>query len=416
MATTLGGAYNPFTQPMVIGHGVTGDPSGTTTYEDLVSAATRLTGDGGRFDWPHVAKTQASWLIPSTLPSRKASQQVDGGYYVAIVGDIDGAANGGRVDFADVEAALLQATGGCVALIYSTKSATFGNPRWRFVVPLERPLAGADYADTASALFELIRKASGGHVDPDDAAAKVAQIAFLPNRPEKSVDEPFVVAQEIGMDRNLALDLRADHPVVKLRSARRAQREEEAASAAESQRGQSRRLPNASLIGRFNSKHKLADLLRKHGYEQMTDFSGKWPMDHWRSRYQTSGSYATRVYRNDDGSEKWVSLSGSDAKRGLGAKSANGGARYGDAFDIYVHFEHGGDIGAALEAWKAQCDAHRHVEVGQYMARRRTAITADHDRLRARGGAPTVAKENNTSDILKALRRLGRSKGKGTKT
>jgi hypothetical protein len=275
-----------------------------------------------------------------------------------------------------------------VALIYSTKSATFSAPRWRVIIPLERPLLGGDYADTAKALYALLREASDRRVDPDDAGSRPGQISFLPNAPDGDPcgDDHLAFAAEIGKDPDFALDLTDKHPIVRLRVARRLDNQCEADAAAE--QAKQRRGGGTTLISRFNALHSINELLSRYGYDQATDPSGRWPTDHWRSRYQTSGSYATRVYRDDAG-ESWVSLSGSDAKRGLGAKSANGGTRYGDAFDLYAHFEHGGDSGAAREAWKAQCDEDRHVEVARSLAHRDAETSALHNRLRALGRRKT---------------------------
>ncbi|AGI68232.1 hypothetical protein OAN307_c26430 [Octadecabacter antarcticus 307] len=403
--TNLRGQYNPFVQPMVTGHGVHGGPNGSIAYDDLVYEATRLTDDKERVAWAGVPKEQARWFMSSTLPSRQSADQVSDGEFVALVVDIDG----GRATFNEVERAVLATTGGAVALVYSTKSATFAMPRWRVVIPLERSLSGADYADTAQAFYVRIREASEGRIDPDNAGARPGQISFLPNAPsgDPDGDDYLAFAAEIGEDPDLALDLTDDHPIVQLREAKRLEKQYEAEAAAE--RAKRRRGGGSTLITRFNAHHSVDELLSRYGYEQAEDASGRWPKDHWRSPYQTSGSFATRVYRDDDeGGETWVSLSGSDAKRGLGAKSANGGARYGDAFDLFVHFSHGGDNGAALKAWKIQCDDKRNIEVGHGLARRREQLVKHHDRLRALGREPSGVKAKDTSGILKTLRGLGR--------
>ncbi len=62
--------------------------------------------------------------------------------------------------------------------------------------------------------------------------------------------------------------------------------------------------------------------------------------DNWQSPLQKGKSFATKVY--DD---KWYSLSSSDAGVGQAARS---GGTFGDAFDLYVHYENAGDTKAAL--------------------------------------------------------------------
>lgn len=410
MTDSTHATHNPFTAPMVVGHGVKGKASGWITYESLVSEAERLTHDRERFDWPRVAKEKARWFLPSMLSSRHSFDQAADGKYVALVVDIDS----GRPSFMEVERAVLTAIGGAVSLIYSTKSASFSAPRWRVVIPLERPLSGADYADTACALYSCIREASDGRVDPDEAVARLGQISFLPNAPEGNPkgDDYLAFAAEIGDDHDSALDLTDNHPIVRLREVRRLEKRREADAAAE--QAKHRRGGGTTLIARYNARHRVDELLSRYGYSQATDPSGQWPTCHWRSPYQTSGSYATRIYL-DDGDESWVSLSASDAKRGLGAKSANGGARYGDAFDLYVHFEHEGDIDAALEAWKVQCDADRHAEIVCGLARRRRDAATQRKRLRTLCRTPTRVGNGGNDEFLKTLRKLGRRGGGGAK-
>lgn len=372
--------YNPFTAPMAMGHGVKGRPSGQITYEELVTQATRLTGDEQRFDWPQVIKQNAPWLLPSMLPSRNAAKQVRDGRYAALVVDIDH----GAPTFEEVEKAVLAATGGAVALIHSTKSATFRTPRWRVVIPLERPISGADYADTAKALYIRIHEVSDGRVDPDDAVARPGQISFLPNAPDGDpvAEDYLAYAAEIGDDPDIALDLTDDHPIILLRDAQRCKARVNAEAAVEQARH--RRGGRNTPIARFNAEHTIDALLRRYGYVQQTDPSGKYETGHWRSPYQTSGSFATWV-DSDKGGNGWISLSGSDAKRALGAKSASGVARYGDAFDLYVHFEHGGDMGAALEAWKTLRNERQLVEVARGLATKRDLLARQRDQLRALG-------------------------------
>jgi hypothetical protein len=99
---------------------------------------------------------------------------------------------------------------------------------------------------------------------------------------------------------------------------------------------------DASVIDTFNRSNSVENLLALYEYDQS-------PRDRrdWKSRYQTSGTFATRVL---DGG-KWVSLSGSDASAGIGAQCSSG--CYGDAYDLFVHYDHGGDRRAA---WKAACE------------------------------------------------------------
>lgn len=92
------------------------------------------------------------------------------------------------------------------------------------------------------------------------------------------------------------------------------------------------------VIAAFNRAHRLTDLLRQYGYIHRYGA-------HWKSPNSTTGSAAVEVL-----GERWRSQSGSDAALGLGAES-KGGIRTGDAFDLYVFYEHGGDFSCALRSY-----------------------------------------------------------------
>jgi KaiC/GvpD/RAD55 family RecA-like ATPase len=97
-----------------------------------------------------------------------------------------------------------------------------------------------------------------------------------------------------------------------------------------------------SIIDEFNQNNSIADLFTLYGYEQSPRHS-----EDWRSPLQSSESYATRIIEG-----KWVSLSASDAGAGLGERCKSG--CFGDAYDLYAHFEHGGDHKAAHRALYAE--------------------------------------------------------------
>ncbi|WP_324075202.1 MAG: AAA family ATPase [Erythrobacter sp.] len=92
-----------------------------------------------------------------------------------------------------------------------------------------------------------------------------------------------------------------------------------------------------SPIERFNAENTISALLAKYRYARFGSSN-----DH-RSPHQTSGSFATR-----DFGEYWVSWSASDLEAGLG-RAADCGGCFGDAFDLFVHYEHSGDSKAALD-------------------------------------------------------------------
>ena len=113
-----------------------------------------------------------------------------------------------------------------------------------------------------------------------------------------------------------------------------------------------------TAIEAYNRSNVMEDLLIQYGYDAHSN--GK----DWQSRHQQSGSHATRVFEAEDGRQRFVSLSQSDAEAGLGVKSQSGGC-YGDNFDLFVHYEHNGDRGAAIGAVRdaqAEAEAQRRKE------------------------------------------------------
>lgn len=365
-----------FKHPMASGTGVGGRANRTITYDELADLAVAK-------DVPCVPKADARWLIPSTLTgpdARDHAAQRDRGAFVALVLDID---KGGH-PLDRIEEALDKALGGdATALIHSTKSATAADPRWRVVVPLQAPLAGADYADTAEALCERIEAVSGGDVVPDRSVCRPGQIAFLPNLPDAPADvgTPFYDAREIGPDAPAPLVLDDDdHPIIRIREERRQKRAAaEAAAVVERERRRAEREASAqaSLIDRFNQQHPLGEILARYGYENRHTGEHHGWTDDWRSPYQRSGSHATRVFTDAaTGEEYWVSLSGSDKDKGVGAPCASG--RWGDAFDLFVHYVHGGDDAAARTAWKEERDRERHREAAEKLAKAQ-AVAAGGD-------------------------------------
>jgi len=103
----------------------------------------------------------------------------------------------------------------------------------------------------------------------------------------------------------------------------------------------------SSPIERFNAAYRIEDLMMEYGYDPAPNGLN------WQSPLQQSGSYASRVFLGDDGSEYFITLSESDAEAGLGIKTASG-ARCGDAFNLFVYYKHKGDRDAALLAWKEE--------------------------------------------------------------
>lgn len=286
----------------------------------------------------------ALWFIPSSYGEHDArchDTQRERGVFHCLPVDID--CNDLPLD--DVQEAVRAVIGDAVALYYSTRSAKPYDKRWRVLIPLAKPISGGEYHDTQNALFDLLEEASGGVLLPDRALTRPGQLVYLPNKGTSGFYEyalPDASAPVLELTPDCAIMVRR-----KANAEARRQAEQEAKAAAE-RRAAKRKSDVAgdglSPVAHFNAAHCVADLLARYGYER----DGR--SNDWRSPFQTSGSYATRDY-----GDYWLSLSGSDASAGIGAQTRSG-HRHGDAFDLYCHFEHGGDFTAAVRAYAQEID------------------------------------------------------------
>lgn len=282
-------------------------------------------------DPPSVDKAKGQWFIPSTYAGHDArehdAQRQHGAFYWLTL-DVDE----NNLPLEEISSTLSAALGDCRWMIYSSRSAHPDNRKWRALVPLKTPITGADYRDTATAFYDLLEQASEGVLIPDRALARPGQLVYLPNRGEHYECEISKVAR---------LDLTANHPIIRRREeTRRKQIEAETAAKVWKERRAQQALTDASsIVEAFNAAETIANLLAKYGYRQASQSND------WRSPFQKSGSYATR-----DFGEYWISLSASDAAADIG-RDTKTGERFGDAFDLFVHFEHDGDFRAAVKSY-----------------------------------------------------------------
>jgi len=331
---------------------------------------------------PSVAKTKAQWFIPSDYRAhdgRDHEAQRQHGQFWAMPLDLD--ENNLALD--DVRSALVSVAGDARRLIHSSRSSLPDQRRWRALNPLAEPIAGADYADTMTAFYDLLEEASVGVLIPDRGLARPGQIVYLPNRGEH---------YEHDIHKGARLHLTPDHPIIQRREETRHKRAEAEAKVAEWKAWKARQAPTdtSSIVGAFNSAETIANLLAKYGYRQARGGND------WRSPMQSSGSYATRDY-----GDHWTSLSGSDGAAGIGRDSKTGG-RHGDAFDLFVHFEHGGDFKAAVQAYA--------LEIGQdYKTKKQDALA----RLVTGPGAYAPAGMMHLPEISPAAERLATRIAKG---
>ena len=299
-----------------------------------------------------VDKTEADFIIPSTYrrhDGRSHDTQRRLGSYRLLCLDVDT----GNPSREDVVEAVHNTIGRCSLLAYSSASSTVDHRKWRVLIPLKQPISGAEYEDAQSALFDLL---IARNITCDGALARCGQPVFLPNIPpdrRKPSGKPEFYENFICRDQTF------DYEGSRLEAEVHSRREQErliaeAAAAARLERERERaarridRPHEVDPIAEFISRHAIGDLLVRYGYEQRGSSS------HYRSPHQTSGSFATRDYGTH-----WVSLSSTDAALGVGKAKAEGKVGYcwGDAFDLFVHYDHHGDFKAAMRAYAAELRA-----------------------------------------------------------
>ena len=289
-------------------------------------------------------------FIPSSyheFDARAHNVQAERGAFVALTADIDKGDHSPKV----VGDAIKAFIGDAACLIYSSPHSRPGDRRWRVIIPLAEPVPFEAWHDAQTALFAFCG-ARGIATDP--ALARPGQLVFLPNVPQTHAKSGEALR---GPDGEALHFLRAATPLTKpgldltqgpvlegvaeirrRRAEDERERERMRAEAAQ-RRANKPRGDEATIIESFNAGNTVATMLEVCGYEQS-------PRDarDWRSPYQTGTTYATRIM--DDGT--WFSLSQSDVDARLGQPCRQG--CFGDAYDLYAHFKHGGDHKAAYRA------------------------------------------------------------------
>jgi RecA-family ATPase len=292
-------------------------------------------------------KIDADFFIPSTYrehDGRSHEAQRERGAFRMLALDIDK----GNPSLDDVLAAVEAVCGPVSLLAYSSSGATPENRKWRVLLPLAGALSGADYELAQTALFDLLH-ANGIH--PDGALARCGQPIYLPNVPlaKRNPDltpifyqHRIIRAGTLRLDADSAIRQEIDRRLEQYRLA--AEQADRARADRERQRAERRqKFPDqVSPVDAFNADHTIEDLFARYQYER------RGSSQHYRSRYQTSPSFATQNFLSH-----WVSLSGSDAAAGIGRSKSLGENSFcwGDAWDLYVHFEHDGDFDKAVRAY-----------------------------------------------------------------
>lgn len=213
------------------------------------------------------------------------------------------------------------------AVIWTTYNHTDDAPRYRVLMPLSQRL---DYDPEIDVHLSAV-VANTLHLTGvcDSSKYGAASLFFLPRYAGNAAPFNAIIEGEpldVARAQTFALSMAQGY-------------ERQAAEAA------ARRAANAlppeivACIEAYNAAHAIPDALAGYGYAR----DGR----RWRSRYQ-HGIGATTVL--PDG-KTWVSFSESDAHEGVGnrpARSSSQCACFGDAFSLFVHYEHGGNFRRAL--------------------------------------------------------------------
>jgi putative DNA primase/helicase len=270
---------------------------------------------------PSVAKERAQWVIFSTLFSRVHTEQRENGSFYALWADID---ETDGLSFEDMTGRAKSILPGFVA--YTSRSATRERQKARLIVPLAHPVSGADFVLMQKVLNDKLQAV---RITPDRATERAGQLCYLPNKGEfyrfaKVKAAPLELsAWAEDMEREQQRQ-RADQQA---QMARREQARVKAVQRAAS--------GGQSPIDAYNASVDLLPLAESYGYIQ----KGK------RLLSPNSKSGVPGVTITGDG-QKLLSTHESDT--GIGTATTNG--TMADAFDLFRHYEHAGDIDQAVKA------------------------------------------------------------------
>lgn len=267
-----------------------------------------------------VDKRQAQWLIPSTLMSRTFKEQELRGEFHLLWSDIDKDPPTLAAMIEAVEKITLYSD----VEIYSSRSATQDCQKWRVLVPLAKPLPGADWVLAQEVLNDKL-EAEG--ITPDRASERAAQLCYLPNRGEfyqthsvrtgRQFDALAFSGFDIEVkDKREAIAAKAEESRLRREQARQ-RREALAATDA------------PDTIGAFNLAYAVDAIILQAGYDQRGNS--------YRHPNSESGSYSATV---KDGRIHALSSADPLYSNGQGAH---------DAFSAFCVLFHGGDQKAALK-------------------------------------------------------------------
>jgi hypothetical protein len=282
------------------------------------------------------SKDKALALMASSYceaDGRAHATQQGRGQFVLLRLDIDR----GNTTMTQLLAAMKAFTGDGVAIvIYSTSSATASIRKWRGIIALREPIAFPQWHRLQRALHLHLTKRD---IQYDGSMERAGQYMVAPNKTsdfwEFHVNEGSGLdVYDAGVEQSLAeLDAKDAEVAKAVEEARSRSADRKARQVARGSSGGS-----SGLIEAYKAKNSVAECFSRYGFDTRNDSDWHHP------QLQTSGSYSWR-----DFGDYWVCASASALDHRIGAQSASGFG-FGDAFDLFTHFEHAGDFNAAVKA------------------------------------------------------------------
>lgn len=226
-----------------------------------------------------VEKSQAQWLIPSTLKSRTFKEQELNGSYYLLWADLDT----NPKPLIELNAFVASLLDDCDYEIYASRSATNDIQKARILIPLAEPLNFNDWHACQSILNE---KLNDNGFTPDPANLRAAQLCYLPNRGE-------FYASYSQRDNDLFQPLTVLHSEIETRRQAQLDRVKELETLSKAAKARREALSVndlANTIGAFNSAYSVHEILTMAGYAQRGDT--------FRHPNSESGSFSASVKNN----------------------------------------------------------------------------------------------------------------------
>jgi P4 family phage/plasmid primase-like protien len=292
-------------------------PYTTITFEEIEEMAANPDS---------VPKDQAPWIIPSTTVGQWArvhEYQREKGVFLALWGDADKVEG---LNWADVVERTKAALPGFMILVYTSKGAMENKPKSRIIVPLAKGIPGAVYSMIAKILNDRLEAVG---LIPDRATERAGQLCYLPNRGE-FYRHNIIEGEPLNPSVYFADEIQAETERLKKEAEEREARHQEAMRKTQARINSGQ----ANPVAAFKEAYPVDLALERYGYTRR----GK----KWLSPRSESGNPGVSV---KDG--KWFSFHGGDT--GIGQPGKEGGC-FGDAFDLFVWYEHGGDFNRAVMA------------------------------------------------------------------